>query len=118
MTNGQIRVLDHSIDRTELRAIAQEGFGDMVKGVVDIEGHVLALGGELHADIEAVLLGKGSLQENLWGINLYPDITGDDWVEFDSMINIRPAQGNRSRSVEDPIIREKIIAVVHKYITD
>jgi hypothetical protein len=47
---------------------------------------------------------------------LYPDETGERFVEFDSMINIRPSQGNRSRDVLDPKIREKIIAIVKKFI--
>lgn len=118
MESSSIRVLEHPISRAELRTIAQEIFGDMVKAVVDVEKGVMAVGAELHADIETVLLERGSLQENLWGINLYPDITNDDWIEFDSMINIRPAQGNRSRSVGDLAIREKIATVVHRLVTE
>lgn len=118
MVNHSIRVLEHSISRSELREIARGGFGDMAKAVVDIKRGIMAVGAELHADAEAVLLEQGSRQEDLWGFNLYPDIAGDDWIEFDSMINIRPAQGNRSRSVEDSTIREKIITVVHQLITN
>jgi len=92
--------------------MAHEGFGDLVKAVVDVSRGIMAVGGELHADEEALLLEHGSAQKDLWGINLYPEISGPDRVEFDSMINIRPAQGNRSRSVDDPALREQILDIV------
>ena len=96
--------------------MAAELFGDMVKGVVDVEREVVALDGELHADLEALLMEYGSNQRNLWGINLYPDLTGDGFLEFDSMINLRPSQGNKSRGVEDASVRNKIAAIVQKRI--
>ena len=68
--------------------------------------------GELHSDEEAVLLDDGSAQQDLWGITLYPSEPGEDWIEFDSMINVRPIQGNRSRGVDDARLRERIRAVV------
>jgi Protein of unknown function (DUF5674) len=108
-----------SIERIEtpmtlgrLKEIAEKGFGDMVKGVVDLEKGIMALGGELHADEEAFLPEKGSKQPNFRGINLYPGVDGADFLEFDSMINIRPSQNNRSRGVEDPVIRRKIGLIV------
>jgi len=112
----EVRILNEPLSLGDLKKIAEERFGDMVKGVVDIEKNIMAVGGEMHADEEACLLENGSLQENLWGINLYPDEIGERFVEFDSMINIRPSQGNRSRDVLDPKIREKIIATVKKFI--
>ncbi len=90
----------------------------MVKGVVDLEKEGIALGGELHADEEAFLIEQGSKQKNLWGINLYPDLSMPDMLEFDSMINIRPSKNNLSRTVEDPAIREKITLLVTKLVTD
>ncbi|MGI6103477.1 MAG: DUF5674 family protein [Patescibacteria group bacterium] len=113
-----ITVISESTNRAELRRIAAERFGDMVKGVVDLKRGVMALGGELHADEEAILLEEGSEQQDLWGINLYPDITGADWLEFDSMINVRPGQGNRSRGVEDPDTQAQIRALVERLVTD
>ncbi len=100
------------IARDALKKLAQERFGDMMKAVVDIGAGIMAVGGELHADEEQVLLEQGSDQRDLWGVNLYPDETSEAWVEFDSMINIRPAQGNRSRGVDDETMREKIRAAV------
>lgn len=100
----------------ELRKIAQQRFGDMVKAVVDIERNIMAIGGDLHADEEAVLLQNGSQQENLWGINLYVDLLMPDMVEYDSIINIRPKQNNRSRLVEDTEIRRRILEIISKLI--
>lgn len=99
-----------------LKQVALKRFGDLVKAVVDLEQGLMAIGADLHADEEAFLLNKESKQSNLWGINLYPDLPWPDMVEFDSMINIRPSQNNRSRSVEDEAIRNKILAVVQKLI--
>lgn len=108
-----IRIINSKTALAELKKIAEERFGDMVKAVVDVEQKIMAIGGEMHADEEGVLLEQGSAQANLWGINLYPGLTGEDFVEFDSMINIRPRQGNRSRGVEDEEVRIKILAVVN-----
>ena len=105
-------IVDTPISLPDLKVIAESRFGNLVKAVVDIERNIMALDGELHADEEALLLENGSHQENLWGINLYPDIQGLDWIEFDSVINIRPSQGNASRSVDDQAIREMIILIV------
>jgi len=101
----------------ELSDMATAMFGNVVKAVVDIERDLLAVDGELHSDLEALLLEDGSRPQNLWGINLYPELQGDDFVEFDSMINMRPSQGNRSRGVEDPETRKKIIEIVTKRIS-
>lgn len=107
-----ITIIDQVIAKSQLVELAEERMGDLVKAVVDIEKGIMAIGGELHADEEALLLEHGSRQKDLWGINLYPDKTGDDFIEFDSMINIRPSQNNRSRGVEDPEIQRKVIRVV------
>jgi len=88
----------------------------MVKAVADIKKELLAVDAEMHADLEQLLLENGSNQDDLWGINLWLDEEGDDFIEFDSMINIRPRQGNRSRDVESPETREKIRQVVAKWI--
>src|SRR5665213_3356823 len=107
-----------SITVAELSEMAQKMYGGIVKGVVDIKKHVLVLDAEMHADEEQFLLEKGSEQADLWGINLHPDKFGsDDFIEFDSMINIRPRQSNMSRSVEDEAIRKKIIGLVLEKVT-
>ena len=111
-----IVLVDDSISRQTLLDIAQDQFGDMVKAVVDIEKGIMAIGGELHGDEEAFLLERNSIQQSLWGINLYPDRDLPEMVEFDSLINIRPRQNNRSRNVEDATIRERIFAVVGQLV--
>jgi hypothetical protein len=111
-----MKIVTDPITLNELRKFAQHLFGNLVKAVVDIEKECLAIDGELHADEETLLLENGSEQQNLWGINLYPDLTGEDFIEFDSMINLRPSTGNTSRSVDDPEIREKIKQIVLKLI--
>lgn len=113
---SEIKIITEKISLPELKKKAEERFGDMVKGVVDLEKGIMAIGGEMHSDEEAVLLENGSKQSDLWGINLYPDNIGDNFVEFDSMINIRPRQGNRSRGVEDEAIRHKILEVINKLV--
>jgi hypothetical protein len=84
--------------------------------VVDIEQGIMALGGELHADGEALLLEQGSKQENLWGFNIYPDKSKTEWIEYTSLINVRPSQGNRSLEVQDEAVKGKIREVVNKLI--
>ena len=113
----EIKVIKDRINKKELEEIAREEFGDLVKAVVDLKQEIMAVGGELHADEEALLLEEGSKQKDLWGINLYPDKTGDEWIEFDSMINVRPSQENRSRSVESKAIQEKIRVIVKKLVS-
>jgi hypothetical protein len=93
----------------ELRRMAEAFFVDMVKHVVDVERGVAAVGGELHVDAADLLLDDGSLQEHLWGANYFPGRGPDDCVEYVSLINIRPAHGNRSMEVEDPATRARIL---------
>ncbi|HEX9346490.1 MAG TPA: DUF5674 family protein [Gemmatimonadales bacterium] len=107
-----IEILRRPTTRARLAALAEGQFGDMVKAVVDVERGVMAIGGELHSDEEAALIDDGSAQAHLWGINLYPGEEEDAWIEFDSMINVRPSQGNRSRNVEDSALRDRIRRIV------
>jgi len=107
-----IEIIRRPISRARLSSLAEAQFGDMVKAVVDVERGVMAIGGELHSDEEAALIEDGSAQEHLWGINLYPAEQGDGWLELDSMINVRPSQGNRSRNVEDSALRDRIRRIV------
>ena len=111
-----MKIVDGAITIDELRRMAADRFGDLVKAVVDVERELIAVDAELHADLEALLLEDGSQQKNLWGINLYPEMPREEFIEFDSVINIRPSQGNRSRDVESEEIREKIIAILEKRI--
>lgn len=111
-----MQVIQNTLTLDELKNIAANLFGDMVKAVVDVEKESIAIDAELHADLESLLLKQGSSQADLWGINLYPELPGDQFVEFDSMINIRPSVGNRSRNVENEQLRKRIIEIVAKRI--
>jgi len=115
----EVKVVIGQINKQELARIASEEFGDIVKAVVDVAQEIMAVGGELHADEEALLISeRGSKREYLWGINLYPEKPGEEWIEFDSMINLKPASGNRSRGVEDAATRDKIVAIINKLVPD
>jgi len=114
----EIKIIKNPITRFELKKIAQVGFGDLVKGVVDIEQGIMALGGEMHMDEQMELIEKeNSNQEFVWGINLYPEKEGDDFIEFDSMVNLKPAFGNRTRGVGNLETQKKIIEIVKKLIS-
>jgi hypothetical protein len=106
----------NKISVDELRRLAASRFGDMIKAVVDVERRIMIVDADLHSDQEAELLADGSRQESLWGINLYPDLPEVEWIEFDSMINLRPSFGNRSRGVDDAAIRARITDVVRDLV--
>lgn len=113
----EIKIIKNPITRFELKKIAKEGFGDMVKVAVDIEHGIMAIGGELHRDEEMALMEKEkSKQEFVWGVNLYPEKEGDGFLEFDSMINLKPVYGNRTRGVDNEEAKNKIIKVVFNLI--
>ena len=112
-----VKIIKNPLTRFELRQIAKERFGDLVKVAIDVEREIIALGGELHVDEEVVLIEQEkSKSENIWGINLYPDKEGKDFIEYDSMINIKPSFGNRTRGVYNTEIKRKIEKIVNKLI--
>lgn len=113
-----MKLVDKNISFKELKNMAQNSFEGLVKAVVDTEKEIMVVDAELHSDEEAYLLKKGSNQENLWGINLYPDLEGEDFIEFDSMINLRPNQGNKTRGMENPKTREKIKKIVNNLVKE
>lgn len=109
----EIQIVRVNIQKADLKRIAEECGSDFVKGVVDVEKDIMAIGGEFHADEEELLIEREqSERKNLWGVNLYPDRSGEEWIEFDSLINIRPSKGNRSMNVEDDYVRERIKKVI------
>lgn len=114
-----MKLVDSPISIKQLSELAGELFGDMTKAVVDINKKIMVVNAELHADEEQFLIQSGSEQQFLWGINLYPALYPDpDWIEFDSMINLRPSQGNASRSVEDKLTQKQIRKVVDQLTGD
>ncbi len=111
-----MKIIENQIMLDELKEMASKMFGNLVKAVVDIEKKIMAVNADLHADEEALLIENGSAQKNLWGINIYPELTDDDFVEFDSMINLRPSQGNRSRGIDNIEIQKIILEIVNKLV--
>ena len=112
----EIQIIKDKISQAEIKELARQTFGDMVKAVVDIERNIMAAGGEMHADCEQILLDNGSKQEDLWGANIYPDSVGENFIEYQSLINIRPGAGNRSMEIEDENIRNQVKCVIYSLI--
>jgi hypothetical protein len=116
-SSPDMQIVRKTIAISTLEEMAQSMFGDLVKAVVDVERGIMAVGGEMHADEEALLLDEGSPQPSLWGINLYPAQFGTPrFIEFDSVINIRPRQGNRTRSVDDASVRAAVTSIVDRLV--
>jgi hypothetical protein len=111
-----MKIVKEKIELSELNDMAAAMFGDLVKAVVDINKKIMAVDSELHSDEEALLLKEGSKQDDIWGINIYPELPPGERVEFDSMINLRPRVGNRTRGVDNAEIRSKIISIVNALI--
>lgn len=111
-----MEIIKNRLELDKLKEMAVNMFGNLVKAVVDVDRELVAVDGELHSDLEALLLENGSKQKSLWGINLYLDMQEKEFIEFDSIINMRPSQGNRSRDVEDEEIRKKIVEIIAKRI--
>mgnify|MGYP001558749638 CR=1 FL=1 len=112
----EIKVIKEKITREELESFAQKNYGDMIKAAVDIGKGIIALGGEFHSDANEALIKHGSNQRNIWGINIYPARNKEEWIEFVSLINIRPADNNFDMEVQNKEIREKIKQIVDKLI--
>ena len=111
-----MKIVKDKISLKELKKMSENMFSGLVKAVVDIEREIMAVDSGMHADEEEILLKNGSKQQDLWGINIYPEETGEKLIEFDSMINLRPSQKNRSRGIDDPKIRQKILKITNKLI--
>lgn len=107
-----MKIVNGQISLEELKQMAQNRFGNLVKAVVDIEREIMAVDAELHADEEALLLEDGSDQGDLWGINIYPELAGADRIEYDSMINLRPARGTAAGTSPIRRSKRKIAAIV------
>ena len=111
------KIIDEQVPKADLFQLELKSkYGNLVKAVVDIERAIMIAGMTMHSDGEETLLESGSNQTDLWGINLYLQQSGDEWIEYDSIINLRPSQGNDSRGVDDPGIREKIREIVNRLV--
>jgi len=111
-----IVITDRRLDRDELTRLVAAFFGDMVKIVVDIRRGVVAVGGELHADAESLLLEQGSAQDDLWGANYYPGRGPENCVEYTALVNIRPSRDNPGMEIASPEIRAAVRDVVVRLV--
>lgn len=111
-----MKIVETTINIDELKEMSQRLFGGLVKAVVDVKKEIMVVDAAMHADEEKYLLECGSAQDDLWGINLYPEVEGNDFVEFDSMINLRPRLNNFSRGIDNEELRKKIITIVNKLV--
>ena len=114
--SSEILVLSKPIEASELKRLAERWDGDMVKFVADLRRGLIAVGGEMHADAERVLLESGGAQADLWGANYYPGRGEGERIEFTSLINIRPRSGNRSMEIQDREIRQRVTDLTHSLL--
>ncbi|OGE80695.1 MAG: hypothetical protein A2826_01160 [Candidatus Doudnabacteria bacterium RIFCSPHIGHO2_01_FULL_43_23] len=112
----ELKTVKDPITIDEIKQLALDSFIDMVKGAVDIEKAIMVLGGSMHVDAEQALLASGSTQDDIWGINIYPDKSPEDRIQYESLINIRPRQNNQSMEIQDPVLRGKIAEIVNGLI--
>ena len=113
----ETKIIKNKISREELKKLSHEQYGDILKAVVDVDKKIMGAGGELHVDIQSLLIEKeNSRGNNTWGINLYLDKAGDDFIEFDSMVNLKPNLGNKIRGIEDENIKKKIREIVNQLV--
>lgn len=111
-----MEIITKQIALSKLKTECMSIFSDMIKADVDIEKRVIAVDAELHADLETLLLENGSHQQHIWGINLYPTKSKENFIEFTSLINIRPSQNNLSMEVEDREIKHTIEDIIKELI--
>jgi hypothetical protein len=111
-----ILIVTKPISLDKVKALAKICYGTMVKGVVDVEKGIMALGGEFHRDANDAIIESGSKQTNIWGFNIYPFKKKENWLEYNSLINIRPAQSNSSMDITDQKLREIIRGIFEKLI--
>ena len=112
-----IKIINDKISEKELREIAKDFYGNMVKGVVDVEREILAMGGEYHMDANEILIKNKSKQQDIWGFNWYFDKSGDERIEYVSLINIRPGQDNRKMEVQNVFLRDRMKSIILKYLS-
>jgi len=112
-----MEIVKDKIEISELKEMAKKMHDNLVKAMVDVEKEIMAVDAGLHADLMEFLIEKeNSEPKNIWGINIFPDKSGEDLIEFDSMMNIKPAFNNKTRGVDDENIRKIIIDIVNKLI--
>jgi hypothetical protein len=112
-----MKIVKDQIEISELNEMAKKMFGGLVKAMVDVEKNIMAVDAPMHADLLDLLIEEeGCEPKNLWGVNIYPEKSGEDFIEFDSMMNLKPGMGNKTRGVDSEEIRKKIVEIIGKLI--
>lgn len=107
---------NNKISSAELTELLGKPYEKLIKFVVDIDKKEVIFGGEMHADAEAEIIKKGSMQENIWGANIYPLNDNDQQLEYTSLINIRPHQNNLGMEILSSKLRKKINDIIDAVI--
>lgn len=87
----------------EIKKLKEE-FGSYIKTVIDVERKICSAGANMHFESEKVLIGEGSNQSSVWGGGV--DLETKE-IDFNSFINIRPNDNNKSNEIQDAKIREE-----------
>ena len=111
-----IVIVEDKITVPELKEVSKEFYNPIIKGVVDIEREIVAFGGEWHIDANMKLIEDGSKQKNIWGFNIDLDKSKGDWLEYNSLINIRPLAGNRQLDIQDQNLKERMKSIINSKI--
>ena len=111
-----IKILDHKLNIDEVKELADYWYGTMIKGCVDIEQGRVALGGDYHIECSELLTSNNSKFQDVWGFNIRFEENPDGVLEFDSMVNIKPNLGNRSRSIDNDEVIKKARKIIYKFI--
>jgi hypothetical protein len=107
-----MKIIKQAVPINEIWNSKESDFVEMLKVVVDVEKEILTVDAELHADLEQLLIENGSDQQNLWGANIYPLKSKNDFIEYTALINIRPAMGNKSMEVLDKDVRSRMEKII------
>ncbi len=112
-----MKIVKDKIEIAELNEMAKKMYENLVKVAVDVDKKIMAVDAPMHADLEEILIEEEKSEpENIWGINIWPEKDKNEFIEFDSMINIKPGWGNKTRGVDDVQVREEIIEIVNNFI--
>ncbi len=111
-----IQILEKPVSMDYVRELAVEWYGTMIKGTVDIAKNKVAIGGKYHVESCELLVEGGGDHTNVWGFNIRFEEDQNGILEFDSLVNIKPSLGNKSRSVENPEIIKKATEIIHSWI--
>lgn len=105
-------LIEHPVILNDVWEKRLTDFVKMMKAVVDIERKIIAVDAEMYSDLETILLNNGSLQSDLWGVNIYPMKKKFERIEYTALINIRPSQGNRGMEILDESVKYKIDRII------